>query len=106
MSLHETLGLPTYPIADGMTVGIRTGDELEWLLDHGIFESRFKTHPDLELTPCYHQIVKVSLSQYQVVAVDRRTGKKSVVWTYKALHDLLWNQDVHLPDWTWNVKAE
>jgi hypothetical protein len=31
-------GLPTYPIADGMQLGKRNMDELQWLIDHGFFE--------------------------------------------------------------------
>lgn len=33
---YKILGLPTFPIHDGMTIGWRDPEELEWLAKHGV----------------------------------------------------------------------
>jgi hypothetical protein len=45
--------LPTYPIADGMQLGKRELDEMQWLIDRGYFKHYGDT------------VKKVSESQYQ-----------------------------------------
>lgn len=37
-------GLPTYPIADGMIVGKRPLDELQWLIERGSYKSWSNHH--------------------------------------------------------------
>ena len=58
-------GLPTYPLADGMLVGKRAPDELEWLVSNGFFTS-WSNH---------HLIVKLPNSRYRLYRNTQPVGQ-------------------------------
>lgn len=62
-TLAKAYGLPTFPIADGMSLDSRDPDELQWLIDRGDFE-RYDTG----------KIQKVSENQYQYLRIKWHNG--------------------------------
>lgn len=54
----KRFGLVTYPVADGMTVGKRAPDELEWLLTYGFFTSWHNKHMLIRLPNARYRLYR------------------------------------------------
>jgi hypothetical protein len=54
METRKRLGIPTYPIQVGMILGNREPDELEWLLNHGVFQTDIRIYYKIDKkASCY-----------------------------------------------------
>lgn len=99
--MGKKFGLPTYPIVDGMLIGEREIDELEWLLEHGAIQS------DLYR---YAKIVKVSDTLYHLVKVEdnRYEDKQEVLLAATSLPSLLNGiaKPINIEGWRWWSKQE
>jgi hypothetical protein len=87
-------GLPTYPLYDGMTIGRRDADELEWLLEHGVFQTDIYQ---------YNKIVKVSATEYHLFYMEdsRYTNEEKDLGSTSSLQELLTKGKFDISYWRW-----
>lgn len=83
-------GLPTYPIADGMLLGNREPDELQWLIDHGVIQTDIRT---------YKKITKISDTDYRLTKV--RDEQEQIICGANSLQTLIEMQDLNISMWYW-----
>lgn len=87
-------GLPiSLPIANGMKLGERNQDELEWLLEHGVIQSDIYR---------YRKIVKITDNDYQMLMYPDVYGNPDqLMGRTDTLQELLLRYVVDLAGWYW-----
>jgi hypothetical protein len=92
-------GLPTYPINDGMVLGERDQDELEWLLDYGVIQS------DLYR---YVKIVKSGDGRYLLLKNkdDRYSNPDQQIAESSNLQVLIQEYELNIAYWYWYGHSE
>lgn len=86
--------LPTYPVADGMTVGKRALDELEWLISHGVYTSWYS----------HHLIVKLPNSRYRLYRNTEPIGQ--IEAEAATLYELIRDNSIPIAMYQWHEHRE
>lgn len=97
MKMHEKLGIPTYPIQADMILGKRNPDELEWLLDHGAFQTDIRIYYKIDKKASCYVCSKVD----DMDGVDHPFAKATGL---SALLQMLPNTLSDLSYWYWYAR--
>jgi hypothetical protein len=107
--MSKAYGLPTFPIADGMSLDTRDPDELQWLIDRGNFE-RYDTGRIQKVSDDQYQYLRVKWYRNSPNGLELEEEAASLQELFKLLEDRMRGkaQDriTHIRYWKWWANGE
>jgi hypothetical protein len=107
--MSKVYGLPTFPIADGMSLDTREPDELQWLIDRGNFE-RHDTGRIQKVSEDLYQYLRVKWYRNAPNGLELEEEAASLQELLKLLNDKMRGKVkgkiTHIRYWKWWANGE
>lgn len=95
----KKFGLPTYPVTNGMVLGERDAEEIDWLLNYGVLTSHLRG---------YYKVARGGDGVYQLIRMSSDTTSGEVVDVgvieeAPSLQTLVKKHTLHISAWHWQA---